>query len=303
MVWNLYVAYEEAIAKRGIFDWEDVVLEAESSLAETPLRGYAAVDRRRGAGPVVRHDPDAALGSSATPRTDSTWSATASRRSTRAASTLAEAGVAIQRSRRGARHRNYRNTVEIAAFAAAPGRRATRSPTSRAGPARSEPAEITAPRTATGVHRVPVALGARQVARRAGSPHRRRVRRRDQPRRHRRARPLLLARDARRPRRWPRPASRPSSSRSTTGTPSTRSRSARSSAPRASSSRRCWWCALPRTWCRPTSTRAPTTRPLERRDSAAPRTLRRDDPRPRRTLGGRGLTDRRAGHRAPSITR
>ncbi|MEO6117345.1 MAG: NERD domain-containing protein, partial [Pseudolysinimonas sp.] len=27
-VWGLYVAYEEAIAKRGILDWEDVVLEA-----------------------------------------------------------------------------------------------------------------------------------------------------------------------------------------------------------------------------------------------------------------------------------
>jgi superfamily I DNA/RNA helicase len=43
LVWNLYREYELALQERGIFDWEDVILEAEASLAEEPLRDYGAV--------------------------------------------------------------------------------------------------------------------------------------------------------------------------------------------------------------------------------------------------------------------
>lgn len=43
VMWGLYRDYEIALQERGIFDWEDVILEAEASLAEQPLGGYAAV--------------------------------------------------------------------------------------------------------------------------------------------------------------------------------------------------------------------------------------------------------------------
>ncbi|MEO8094254.1 MAG: UvrD-helicase domain-containing protein [Pseudolysinimonas sp.] len=43
MVWNLYREYEIALQQRGIFDWEDVILEAEATLEDNPLRVYAAV--------------------------------------------------------------------------------------------------------------------------------------------------------------------------------------------------------------------------------------------------------------------
>jgi hypothetical protein len=43
LVWNIYREYEIALQDKGIFDWEDVILEAEASLADEPLTGYAAV--------------------------------------------------------------------------------------------------------------------------------------------------------------------------------------------------------------------------------------------------------------------
>jgi hypothetical protein len=43
LVWNLYREYELALQEAGIFDWEDVILEAEASLAEQPITGYSAV--------------------------------------------------------------------------------------------------------------------------------------------------------------------------------------------------------------------------------------------------------------------
>jgi len=138
-VWGLYVAYEEAIAQRGILDWEDVVLEAESSLAETPLRGYAAVvvDEAQDLScamirmlhSVVGDEPDG-------------FNLVGDGQQTiyPGGFTLAEAGVAI--SGRGVvLTRNYRNTVEIAAFAA--GLVADDEIIDiEGGPARSEPAEI-----------------------------------------------------------------------------------------------------------------------------------------------------------------
>jgi hypothetical protein len=139
-VWGLYVAYEEAISKRGILDWGDVVLEAESSLAETPLHGYAAVvvDEAQDLScamirmlhSVVGDEPDGfnLVGDGQQTIYPGGFN-------------LAEAGVAI--SGRGVvLTRNYRNTVEIAAFAS--GLVAEDEIADiEGGPARSEPAEIT----------------------------------------------------------------------------------------------------------------------------------------------------------------
>ena len=115
--WGLYVAYEQAIAKRGILDWADVILEAENSLAETPLTGYSAVvvDEAQDLScamirmlhSVVGDAPDGLnlVGDGQQTIYPGGY-------------TLAEAGVAI--SGRGVvLTRNYRNTVEIADFAAA----------------------------------------------------------------------------------------------------------------------------------------------------------------------------------------
>jgi hypothetical protein len=115
-VWGLYVAYEEAIAARGILDWEDVILEAEQSLLETPLLGYSAVvvDEAQDLScamirmlhSVVGDEPDAfnLVGDGQQTIYPGGY-------------TLAEAGVDI--SGRGVvLNRNYRNTAEIADFAA-----------------------------------------------------------------------------------------------------------------------------------------------------------------------------------------
>jgi len=138
-VWGLYVAYEEAIAKRGILDWGDVVLEAESSLAETTLRGYSAVivDEAQDLScamirmlhSVVGDEPDGfnLVGDGQQTIYPGGFS-------------LAEAGVAI--SGRGVvLTRNYRNTVEIAEFASALVADDEIADI-EGGPARSEPAEI-----------------------------------------------------------------------------------------------------------------------------------------------------------------
>jgi len=138
-VWGLYVAYEEAIAARGILDWGDVVLEAESSLAETPLRGYSAVvvDEAQDLScamirllhSVVGDEPDGfnLVGDGQQTIYPGGFN-------------LAEAGVAI--SGRGVvLTRNYRNTVEIAEFASALVADDEIADI-EGGPARSEPAEI-----------------------------------------------------------------------------------------------------------------------------------------------------------------
>nr|WP_284254968.1 UvrD-helicase domain-containing protein [Pseudolysinimonas kribbensis] len=42
-MWRLYVAYEQELRRRGILDWDDLVLEAEASLQAEPLDRYDAV--------------------------------------------------------------------------------------------------------------------------------------------------------------------------------------------------------------------------------------------------------------------
>jgi hypothetical protein len=138
-VWGLYVAYEQLISNRGILDWEDVVLEAESSLIETPLRGYAAVvvDEAQDLScamirmlhSVVGDEPDGfnLVGDGQQTIYPGGY-------------TLGEAGVSI--SGRGVvLSRNYRNTVEIAAFASVL-MADDQVVDIEGGPARSEPAEI-----------------------------------------------------------------------------------------------------------------------------------------------------------------
>ncbi len=138
-VWALYVAYEQAIAARGILDWEDVILEAESSLLETPLLGYSAVvvDEAQDLScamirmlhSVVGDAPDAfnLVGDGQQTIYPGGY-------------TLAEAGVDIS-GRSVVLTRNYRNTVEIARFAA--GLIANDEASDIAGgPARSEPAQM-----------------------------------------------------------------------------------------------------------------------------------------------------------------
>jgi hypothetical protein len=115
-MWRLYVAYEEAIAERNILDWEDVVLEAEASLAAIPLLGYAAVvvDEAQDLScamvrmlhSVVGDEPDGLnlVGDGQQTIYPGGY-------------TLAEAGVSIA-GRSVVLNRNYRNTVQIAHFAA-----------------------------------------------------------------------------------------------------------------------------------------------------------------------------------------
>jgi superfamily I DNA/RNA helicase len=116
LVWNLYHAYEAALHERGIFDWEDVILEAESSLEETPITTYTAV--------VVDEAQDLScamirmLHSLVGDRPDGlTLVGDGQQTIYPGGYTLAEAGVDI--SGRGVvLDTNYRNTSEIAQFAA-----------------------------------------------------------------------------------------------------------------------------------------------------------------------------------------
>lgn len=115
-MWGLYVAYEQALVARGILDWEDVILEAESSLLETPLLGYSAVvvDEAQDLSCamirmlhcVVGDEPDAfnLVGDGQQTIYPGGY-------------TLAEAGVDIA-GRAVVLSRNYRTTAEIADFAA-----------------------------------------------------------------------------------------------------------------------------------------------------------------------------------------
>ncbi|CAN5300875.1 hypothetical protein BH11ACT3_BH11ACT3_14010 [soil metagenome] len=116
LVWNLYHSYEAALHERGIFDWEDVILEAENSLEEYPITNYSAV--------VVDEAQDLScamirmLHSLVGDRPDGLNLVGDGQQTIYPGGyTLAEAGVDI--SGRGVvLNTNYRNTVEITQFAA-----------------------------------------------------------------------------------------------------------------------------------------------------------------------------------------
>ena len=115
LVWNLYREYEIALQERGIFDWEDVILEAEASLADEPLKGYAAV--------IVDEAQDLScamirmLHGLAGDAPDALTLVSDGQQTIYPGGyTLAEAGVAIQ-GRGVVLGTNYRNTAEIVEFA------------------------------------------------------------------------------------------------------------------------------------------------------------------------------------------
>jgi len=115
LVWNLYRDYEIGLQEREIFDWEDVILEAEASLEEQPLKGYTAV--------IVDEAQDLScamirmLHGLTGDRPDGlTLISDGQQTIYPGGYTLAEAGVAIQ-GRGVVLGNNYRNTAEIVEFA------------------------------------------------------------------------------------------------------------------------------------------------------------------------------------------
>jgi hypothetical protein len=115
LVWNLYRDYEIGLQEREIFDWEDVILEAEASLAEQPIKGYTAV--------IVDEAQDLScamirmLHGLTGDRPDGlTLISDGQQTIYPGGYTLAEAGVAIQ-GRGVVLSDNYRNTAEIVEFA------------------------------------------------------------------------------------------------------------------------------------------------------------------------------------------
>ena len=236
--------------KRGIFDWEDVDARGRGVAGRDPAARLLRRHRRRGARPVVRHDPDAAR---ARRRRPDGFNLVSDGQQTiyPGGYTLAEAGVAI--SGRGVvLNRNYRNTAEIVEFARSLVA-GDQAPDIEGGPARARPAEV----LRHGARPVYTVFSSRSVHDKSLVERMRRRRRRERGTTsfgdigvlalyYWHAREAAEALDGGR-----HPDRRAGEVRRQTR--STPSRSAPSSAPRASSSKRCWSCALPRTWCRPTS--------------------------------------------------
>lgn len=114
-VWELFVAYENALRRRGIADWHDLILEAEASLREQPLTRYRAVivDEVHDLSPVMIRMLHSLVGDA-----PDGLSLVGDGQQTiyPGGSTLAEAGVSIA-GRSVVLTTNYRNTAEIAEFA------------------------------------------------------------------------------------------------------------------------------------------------------------------------------------------
>jgi superfamily I DNA/RNA helicase len=113
--WALYVAYEIALRERGVADADDVVLEAEASLRETPLHRYRAVvvDEAQDLSTVtlrMLHSLVGDLPDGLTLVGDGQQSIYPG------GATLAEAGISIA-GRSVVLDTNYRTTAEIAGFA------------------------------------------------------------------------------------------------------------------------------------------------------------------------------------------
>jgi hypothetical protein len=140
MVWNLYREYEIALQERGIFDWEDVILEAEASLAHTPLTGYGAV--------IVDEAQDLScamirmLHGLAGDSPDALTLVSDGQQTIYPGGyTLGEAGVAIQ-GRGVVLGTNYRNTAEIIEFAGSLVQGDQAPDIEGSGRAADEPAEV-----------------------------------------------------------------------------------------------------------------------------------------------------------------
>jgi superfamily I DNA/RNA helicase len=115
-VWELFVAYENALRARGIADWHDLILEADASLREQPLTRYRAVivDEVQDLSPVMIRMLHSLVGD-----IPDGLNLVGDGQQTiyPGGSTLAEAGVSIS-GRSAVLTTNYRNTTEIAEFAA-----------------------------------------------------------------------------------------------------------------------------------------------------------------------------------------
>lgn len=114
-LWNLYHRYEAALRDREILDWEDVILEAEASLIETPLDDYAAVvvDEAQDLSCAMIRMLHLLVGD----RTDGLTLVDDREQAIYPGGfTLAEAGVSVQ-GRSVVLRTNYRTTAEISAFA------------------------------------------------------------------------------------------------------------------------------------------------------------------------------------------
>ena len=114
-VWELYVAYENALRAHGIADWQDLILEAAASLRETPIDRYRAVivDEVQDLSAVMIRMLHSLVGD-----IPDGLNLVGDGQQTiyPGGSTLAEAGVSIA-GRSVVLTTNYRNTAEIADFA------------------------------------------------------------------------------------------------------------------------------------------------------------------------------------------
>ncbi len=114
-VWELYVAYENALRAREVADWQDLILEADAALQEQPLRKYRAVivDEVQDLSPVMIRMLHSLVGD-----IPDGLNLVGDGQQTiyPGGSTLAEAGVSIA-GRSVVLTTNHRNTAEIAAFA------------------------------------------------------------------------------------------------------------------------------------------------------------------------------------------
>jgi hypothetical protein len=114
-VWELYVAYENALRTLEVADWNDLILEAEASLREQPLVKYRAVivDEVQDLSPVMIRMLHSLVGD-----IPDGLNLVGDGQQTiyPGGSTLAEAGVSIA-GRSVVLRTNYRNTAEIAQFA------------------------------------------------------------------------------------------------------------------------------------------------------------------------------------------
>ena len=116
-MWRLYVAYEQELRRRGILDYDDIVLEAEASLLAEPLERYDAVivDEAQDLSCAALRMLHLLVGD----RPDGLLLVADGRQSIYPGGwTLAEAGISIA-GRGAVLTTNYRTTAEIADFAAA----------------------------------------------------------------------------------------------------------------------------------------------------------------------------------------
>lgn len=116
-MWRLYVDYEEELRRRGILDWDDLVLEAEASLRAEPLERYDAVvvDEAQDLSCAMLRMLHLLVGD----RPDGLLLVADGRQTIYPGGyTLAEAGISVA-GRGVVLTTNYRTTAEIADFAAA----------------------------------------------------------------------------------------------------------------------------------------------------------------------------------------